>query len=333
VGQSVGYFTDDEFALAASLKGMKNLIYILLLIPASFFAGNAHGLKYETGLDASQWVNESSPFACRLEHYIQGYGTGAFLHIAGEQRKLSLDGQGIAFGSLPVNVYAKPPNWRPGTQPQTLAQLTPSGGELQVGEQLATNIASGLLGGMMVAFAGTLKESESQPIEVSLSTVGFRQAFDEFAICEDQLLPANFSQLERSRIQYAVGQVDLDDHAKGLLNKIVRYLEVDNSVKQLFIDGHTDDTGLTKDNIVMSQQRAEQVCDYLINQGVASDMLVMRYHAEKYPVARNTTAANKAKNRRTTVRLSREFTPQPPATDEATNSVVASRDTGSASER
>ena len=39
-------------------------------------------------------------------------------------------------------------------------------------------------------------------------------------------------------------------------------------------------------------------------------MLVVRYHAEKYPVARNNTPANRAKNRRTTVRLSRVFTPQ-----------------------
>lgn len=320
------YFTDDVFVSAASLKGMKNLIFFLLVILPGSFATSAFGLKYETELDESLWINETSRFSCRLEHYISGYGTGAFLHIAGENRKLSLDGQGIAFGDQPVQIHTKPPNWRPGGQAETLAQLDPSDGELRVGEALATDIVSGLLRGMMIAFEGALKESETQPIEVTLSTVGFRQAFDEFAVCEDQLLPASFAQLERSRIQYDVGQVNLDEKAERLLNKIVRYCEVDSSVKQIFIDGHTDDTGLTRDNVAMSQHRAEQVRDHLINQGVSGDMLVVRYHAEKYPVARNTTATNRAKNRRTTVRLSRAFTPQQEVTEHVVESVVASHD-------
>jgi outer membrane protein OmpA-like peptidoglycan-associated protein len=302
-------------ASAASLKAMKNLIFLLFGL-FGLFGLNAFGLKYETGLDTSQWVNDGSRFSCRLEHYITGFGTGAFVHNAGEDRRLALDGQGIAFGGESVIVRAVPPNWRPGGNGLALGQLKPVQGEVQVGETLATNIASELLGGMMITFEGALRESVTQPIAVQLSTVGFRKAFDDFAICEDQLAAASFSQLERSRIQYKVGQIELGATGKRLLSKIANYLGVDSTVQQIFIDGHTDDTGLTRDNIVMSRQRAERVRDYLLGKGVPKEMLVVRFHAEKYPVARNTSAGNREKNRRTTVRLSREYEPQPQVIEE-----------------
>lgn len=297
---------DDVSGSPASLKDMKFLNLFLLGI----LAPHALALKYEAGMDVSQWVNDTSPFVCRLEHYITGYGTGAFIHHAGEDRQLALDGQGITFGGKEVSIQARPPKWKPGGKPSFLAQLVPTEGEVRVGEAVATDVAAELLRGMMVTFDGALKESGDQPISVYLSTVGFRQAFDDFTVCEAQLLPANFAQLERSRIQYSVGQIELDTRGKHLLDKISRYLQVDKSVQQIFIDGHTDDTGLTKDNIVLSEQRAERVYDYLLEQGVAPEMLVVRYHAEKYPVVRNTSAKNRAKNRRTTVRLSRQFEPQ-----------------------
>lgn len=300
-------------ASAASLKTMKNFIFFLFGVCAL----NAYGLKYETGLDASQWVNDGSRFSCRLEHYITGFGSGAFVHNAGEDRQLELDGQGIAFGGESVAVRATPPNWRPGAKGIALGQLKPAQGKVQVGETLATNIASELLGGMMITFEGALRESVTQPIAVQLSTVGFRKAFDDFAICEDQLAASSFFQLERSRIQYKVGQIELGETGKRRLSKIANYLVVDSTVQQIFIDGHTDDMGLTRDNIVMSRQRAELVRDYLLGKGVPKGMLVVRFHAEKYPVARNTSAGNREKNRRTTVRMSREFEPQPQMTEGA----------------
>mgnify|MGYP003652705333 FL=1 len=315
-------FVDEVLESPASLKDMKHLIFFLLGSVAPF----AFALKYESSMDVSQWVNDVSPFACRLEHYITGYGTGAFVHLAGEQRQLSLDGQGIAFGGERVSVRAMPPKWKPGGRAAFLAELVPTEGEVRVGEAVATDVASELLRGMMVTFEGALKESGDQPVAVYLSTVGFRQAFDSFTACEDQLLPASFDQLERSRIQYPVGVIELSDKAKELLHKIVQYLNVDASVQQIFVDGHTDDTGLTKDNIVMSQQRAERVRDYLLNLGVSPEMLVVRYHAEKYPVVPNTSAQPRAKSRRTTIRLSREFEPQPEPekSSEPAESAVAS---------
>lgn len=283
-------------------------------------AGNALALEFKTELDESQWVNDSSPYSCRLEHYISGYGVGAFVHEAGNERRLVLDGQGINFESKPLQVSAEPPRWKPGHRILDLSALLPSHGQVETSQILATEVATELLRGMMVKFRGTLKGAESQPLNVSLSTVGFRSAFDEFTACEDQLLPASFSQLERVRIQYKAGAIEINDAGEQMLRKIVTFLETDDSVKQIFIDGHTDNVGLTRDNVATSKRRAELVRDYLLSEGVPEDMLVVRYHAEKYPVVQNSSAANRAMNRRTTLRLSREFRPQPNAVASADQS-------------
>jgi outer membrane protein OmpA-like peptidoglycan-associated protein len=288
---------------------MKAFVFFLSLA-AIVWTVPAGALRYATDMDESQWITDASPYVCRLEHHIAGYGTGAFVHHAGEDRRLELDGQGISFGETEIKVLAEPPTWQPRKPPFSLAAVQIKHGELHLDEQLSSQVAAELLGGMMIAFRGKLKESEAQPLEVHLSTVGFRGAFDDFTVCEDQLLPANFAQLERSRIQYKTGQIEVDGVGRGLLRKIVRYLEVDSSVKQIFIDGHTDSVGMTRNNVKVSQQRAELVRDFLVSRGVDEQMLVVRYHAEKYPVASNDTPANRAKNRRTTVRLSRVFTPQ-----------------------
>ena len=288
---------------------MKAFVFLAVIVAVGS-AVPAGALRYATEMDESQWVTDVSPYVCRLEHYIAGYGTGAFVHHAGEDRRLELDGQGIMFGKADIRVLAEPPNWQPRKTPSGLAQIQVKHGELHLNEQLSSKVATELLGGMMIAFRGNLKENEAQPLEVHLSTVAFRGAFDDFTACEDQLLPANFAQLERSRIQYQSGQIELDGAGRGLLKNIARYLEVDSTVRQIFIDGHTDSAGMTRDNVRVSQQRAELTRDYLVSLGVPEQMLVVRYHAEKYPVARNNTPANRAKNRRTTIRLSKVFIPQ-----------------------
>ena len=77
-------------------------------------------------------------------------------------------------------------------------------------------------------------------------------------------------------------------------------------MSQVFVDGHTDDIGFKKDNVSVSEKRAIEVTNYLLTCGIPLDKIVTRFHGERYPVVKNNTAKDKAKNRRTTIRLSRE---------------------------
>ncbi|MEM1359278.1 MAG: OmpA family protein [Bacteroidota bacterium] len=75
---------------------------------------------------------------------------------------------------------------------------------------------------------------------------------------------------------------------------------------QVAINGHTDDVGNDDDNLKLSEQRAESVKAYLIEQGVAASRITTQGFGESRPVASNETEEGRAKNRRTTFKLSKK---------------------------
>ena len=64
------------------------------------------------------------------------------------------------------------------------------------------------------------------------------------------------------------------------------------------IDGHTDNTGDAASNLTLSQQRAEAVRVYLIQQGADGNMLVAKGFGDTMPIAPNETEEGKFRNRR-----------------------------------
>jgi OOP family OmpA-OmpF porin len=64
------------------------------------------------------------------------------------------------------------------------------------------------------------------------------------------------------------------------------------------IQGHTDSTGSPPYNLKLSQQRAESVRSYLLDQGASADQLVAKGYGQTEPVASNKTADGRSKNRR-----------------------------------
>lgn len=66
----------------------------------------------------------------------------------------------------------------------------------------------------------------------------------------------------------------------------------------IYVEGHTDSDGDARANLALSVSRAEAVVNALAERGVASSRLYAVGYGESQPVADNTTAAGKAKNRR-----------------------------------
>jgi outer membrane protein OmpA-like peptidoglycan-associated protein len=64
------------------------------------------------------------------------------------------------------------------------------------------------------------------------------------------------------------------------------------------IDGHTDSTNTDAYNLKLSRARSAAVCDYLVDNGVASSRLKEKGFGESRPVADNATAVGRATNRR-----------------------------------
>jgi len=99
-------------------------------------------------------------------------------------------------------------------------------------------------------------------------------------------------------IFFETKKFDLHPESIGELNKLVMLLN-DNPNLKIQIDGHTDNVGQAKDNLLLSNNRAKAVVDYLLSKKIPPQRLTYKGFGATKPVADNSTEQGKALNRRT----------------------------------
>lgn len=100
-----------------------------------------------------------------------------------------------------------------------------------------------------------------------------------------------------SAVSFNSGSHDLKVDAQIKLAKISGILATYPGLK-VQVEGYTDNTGSAKFNQKLSQQRADAVMQFLVSQGVPADNVTAKGYGEADPVASNSTAEGRAKNRR-----------------------------------
>jgi outer membrane protein OmpA-like peptidoglycan-associated protein/tetratricopeptide (TPR) repeat protein len=101
-----------------------------------------------------------------------------------------------------------------------------------------------------------------------------------------------------NNIFFETNSYELKDESKTELNTLIDLL-TKNPTLRIEIGGHTDNTGIEKENEVLSQNRAKSVNDYLVAKGISADRLSYKGYASTKPIADNKTDEGRAKNRRT----------------------------------
>jgi outer membrane protein OmpA-like peptidoglycan-associated protein len=101
-----------------------------------------------------------------------------------------------------------------------------------------------------------------------------------------------------SVINFATGSAAIPAESYDLLNRAATALKSAPSGTPIEIGGHTDNTGNAAANLQLSQQRAEAVRAYLIQQGVDAGTLTARGYGDTRPVASNDTDEGRFRNRR-----------------------------------
>jgi OOP family OmpA-OmpF porin len=89
------------------------------------------------------------------------------------------------------------------------------------------------------------------------------------------------------------GKEELDDLAEKLRGFA--------SVEKIQLLGHTDSRGSKRYNRDLSQRRADAVKSYLVGKGIDANVIEAIGVGEDVPIADNTTAEGRAKNRRVEV--------------------------------
>ena len=95
---------------------------------------------------------------------------------------------------------------------------------------------------------------------------------------------------------------DLKPKSKVELDKLVKFLTKNPTVK-IELGGHTDNVGTSKANLLLSNNRAKAVYDYLVEKRVEILRLTTKGYGDTLPVADNSTEIGRAENRRTEFKI------------------------------
>ncbi len=103
-------------------------------------------------------------------------------------------------------------------------------------------------------------------------------------------------------ITFASGKADINSDFNAVLNSVAKVFKEYDKTK-ISVTGYTDNTGKAATNKELSAQRAQNVANYLANQGVDSARFTTAGLGSSNPVASNANANGRAKNRRVVIKL------------------------------
>jgi len=266
----------------------------------------ATALTFQTRLENIEWKVEGDQFECRLVQPIADFGSGEFVRRAGEQATFQLRSSSNALGSGSATLLAAAAPWQPGRGDINLGavRMARNGVLFTSSQGQASRLINGLLDGRSTVVRNHAGEA-GRAMEVRLLPVKFSKAYSDYQVCAAKLLPMNYDQVRQTRVGFPGGGIDLDADAKARLDVILAFLKADPTVNHIELNGHSDNSGNRLTNRDLSRRRALAVMEYLKANGIGEDQITVRFHGERYPLAANNSAANRARNRRVNIELDR----------------------------
>jgi OmpA-OmpF porin, OOP family len=107
------------------------------------------------------------------------------------------------------------------------------------------------------------------------------------------------------RLLFNTDSAELQPASREQLGNIAAILKAYPDV-HIKVGGYTDNTGDPQHNLKLSQDRADAVVRELVNLGVQPERLESQGYGDQYPVADNSTAEGRAKNRRISMRVTQK---------------------------
>ena len=149
-----------------------------------------------------------------------------------------------------------------------------------------------VLGGAVGAGGGYIwsKRMQDQKIAMERATAGTGVAVSQTA---DNRLKLDIP----SDVSFDVGRAAIKPNFAPVLTHFATSLN-QNPITSVTIVGHTDSTGSDAVNNPLSFDRANSARDYLVGRGVAAQRIATDGRGEREPIADNSTAQGRGKNRR-----------------------------------
>jgi outer membrane protein OmpA-like peptidoglycan-associated protein len=103
--------------------------------------------------------------------------------------------------------------------------------------------------------------------------------------------------IQIDNVNFAFDSYVISTDQKLKIDKAVELMLADKELR-LVVTGHTDNTGPSSYNQILSKRRAEAVKNYLVLKGLTADRITVEYKGYTEPIDSNATAEGRAKNRR-----------------------------------
>ncbi len=266
----------------------------------------ANDRQYVAPIDKSAWdVSPHHPLLCKMTQMIPFYGIATFMQEAGKRPAFKLDvlrgpeqmGEGI--------LISTPPIWLQGARDKELARIEVHKGRspFRLPAQQTRLVLAELETGWFPTFIHQDWEGTPDIVSAKLSSVNFRGSFADYLQCLQQLFTYGYDDIKFSTIYYRSGGASLNDNEIALLDRIVKYIEVDPSIRMVLLKGYSDSAGTRRNNYLLSIKRLRAIEDWLKARGIDEKKIDSTAFGERNPIASNSTAKGRAKNRRVTIHL------------------------------
>ncbi|WP_339634265.1 OmpA family protein [Bizionia echini] len=154
-------------------------------------------------------------------------------------------------------------------------------------------VIGGVVGGGAGVIIGNQMDKQAQRIEEEVPGATGERV--------DQGIVVTFD--ENSGVHFATEKYNINATSQQNLDKLANVFK-EYPDTNLLVVGHTDNTGNDAYNMTLSKNRANAVTDYLKNvKGISSSRLTTHWFGEEQPIADNSTAAGRAKNRRVNIAI------------------------------
>lgn len=154
-------------------------------------------------------------------------------------------------------------------------------------------VIGGVVGGGAGVIIGNQMDKQAQRIEEEVPGATVERV--------DQGIVVTFD--ENSGVHFATEKYNINATSQQNLDKLANVFK-EYPDTNLLVVGHTDNTGNDAYNMTLSKNRANAVTDYLKNvKGISSSRLTTHWFGEEQPIADNSTAAGRAKNRRVNIAI------------------------------
>ncbi|NCT85110.1 MAG: OmpA family protein [Comamonadaceae bacterium] len=176
------------------------------------------------------------------------------------------------------------------------------------------NIAQVQAANAQIAAANASADAQAARQQAAAANADAARAQAQAAALQRELAELQAQQTDRGMlvtlgdVLFEFGRAEVKPAAQNAIAKLAHYLN-QHPDRRVLIEGFTDSVGSDAANLALSQRRSQAVADALRAHGVDPTRIATRGYGEAYPVAGNSSASDRAMNRRVEVYISNDDQP------------------------